>query len=390
MTPYEDFTFFFYLLIPLIPAVLLGMLGLSGRVRVAWVLLSTLGMLFFIARPQSVLYQIIAYLLFEWILIRFYLAYRRKENSKNQAGIFYLLTLLSILPLVVVKLNPSFIALGFWQSVIGFLGISYLTFRTVGIIMEIRDGLIKEVRFLDYVSFVLFFPTLASGPIDRYRRFIADLYQPLNRHEYGEMAARGLDYLFRGFLYKYILAYLINKFWLAPLTQDVGLLPTFQYMYVYSFYLFFDFAGYSAFAIGVSYLLGIKTPENFNQPFLAKNIKDFWNRWHMSLSFWFRDYVYMRFVLDSTKKKRFKNRYTTSYIGYFLLFGIMGLWHGTELQYILYGLYHAALMIGFDFLERQNKTRKFWGKGALWDLLSMIVTLHFVMFGFLIFSGRLV
>ena len=68
----------------------------------------------------------------------------------------------------------------------------------------------------------------------------------------------------------------------------------------------------------------------------------------------------------------------------------MGLWHGTELQYILYGLYHAGLMITFDFLERQNKTRKFWGKGAIWDLLAMIVTLHFVMFGFLIFSGRIV
>lgn len=390
MIPYEDFSFFLYLMIPLVPAVLLGMLGLSGRVRAAWVLLSTLGMLFLIARPQSVLYQIIAYLLFEWILIRFYLAYRTREKGENQARVFYLMTVLSILPLVVVKLNPSFMALGFWQTVIGFLGISYLTFRTVGIIMEIRDGLIKNIRFLDYISFVLFFPTLASGPIDRYRRFVTDLYRPLTRREYGELATRGLDYLFRGFLYKYILAYLINKLWLAPLTQDFGMLATFQYMYVYSFYLFFDFAGYSAFAIGVSYILGIKTPENFNKPFLAKNIKDFWNRWHMSLSFWFRDYVYMRFVLDSTKKKRFRNRYTTSYIGYFLLFGIMGVWHGTELHYILYGLYHAGLMIGFDFLERKNKTKKFWGKGAIWDLLAMVVTLHFVMFGFLIFSGRLV
>jgi len=389
MIPYEDFSFFLYLLIPLVPAVLLGMLGLSGRVRAAWILLSTIGMLSLIARPQNVLYQILAYLLFEWILIRVYLAYRIKEGGKNTARVFYLMTLLSILPLVVVKLNPSFIALGFWQSVIGFLGISYLTFRTVGIIIEIRDGLIKEIRFLDYLSFVLFFPTLASGPIDRYRRFVTDLYQPLTRREYGELVTRGLDYIFRGFFYKYILAYLINKYWIAYLTKTFGLIPTIEYMYMYSLYLFFDFAGYSAFAIGVSYILGIKTPENFDRPFLSKNIKDFWNRWHMSLSFWFRDYVYMRFVLDSTKKKRFRNRYTTSYIGYLLLFGIMGIWHGTELHYILYGLYHAGLMISYDFLERQNKTRKFWGKGAKWDLLAMVVTLHFVMFGFLIFSGRL-
>lgn len=97
----------------------------------------------------------------------------------------------------------------------------------------------------------------------------------------------------------------------------------------------------------------------------------------------------MRFVLDSAKKKRFKNRYTASYVGYLLLFGIMGIWHGTQLHYIVYGLYHALLMIGFDVLARKNKQRKFWGKGAGWDLLAILTTAQFVMFGFLIFSGRL-
>lgn len=389
MTPYENVSYFFYLLIPLIPAVLLGMYGATGRVRAAWVFLSTLGMLLFIARPMDVLYQIAAYLLFQWIIVRLYLAYRSGAQGNNRAGVFYLMIALSILPLVVVKLNPSFIALGFWQTVIGFIGISYFTFRTVGIIIEIRDGLIKEISLLNFMSFVLFFPTLSSGPIDRYRRFVADLDKILTRQEYGELATQGLDYIFRGFLYKFIIAYLIYKFWLDPLNYAVGFLSTFQYMYAYSFYLFFDFAGYSAFAIGVSYLLGIKTPENFNKPFLAKNIKDFWNRWHISLSFWFRDYIYMRFVLDSAKKKRFKSRYTASYVGYFLLFGLMGVWHGTQLQYILYGLYHAGLMISFDILDRKNKTWKFWGQGVWWDSLAILTTAHFVMFGFLIFSGRL-
>nr|MBR9646425.1 hypothetical protein [Streptococcus sp. 11-4097] len=91
--------------------------------------------------------------------------------------------------------------------------------------------------------------------------------------------------------------------------------------------LFFDFAGYSAFVIGISYMMGIKTPENFNKPFLSRNIKDFWNRWHMSSSFWFRDFIYMRFVFFATKKKLIKNRYTISYIGAFLNFFIMGIWH---------------------------------------------------------------
>jgi len=389
MTPYENFSFFIYLLIPLVPAVLLGIIGVRGRLRATWILISTLGMLYFIARPLSVLYQIVGYLLLQWVLVRLYLAYRTSPLGKNRTSIFYLMASLAILPLVVVKANPSLIALSFWQTVIGFIGISYLTFRTVGIIIEIRDNLIKEIRFLDFISFVLFFPTLASGPIDRYRRFLTDLYNPLTRLEYGELLAQGLDHIFRGFLYKFILAYLINKYWLEPLNHGFGFLPTFQYMYAYSFYLFFDFAGYSAFAIGVSYLLGIKTPENFDKPFLSKNIKDFWNRWHISLSFWFRDYIYMRFVLDSAKKKRFRNRYTAPYVGYLLLFGIMGLWHGPQLRYILYGLYHAGLMISFDVLDRKNRTWKFWGKGPVWDLFAMLVTVHFVMLGFLIFSGRL-
>lgn len=389
MIPYENFLFFVYLLIPLVPAILLGIFEFSGRVRAIWVFLATLGMLIFIVRPQSILFQLVGYLLFQWIIVRFYLAYRKASLGKNRAGVFYLIVFLSILPLVGVKLNPGVIALGFWQTVIGFIGISYLTFRTLGIIIEIRDGLIKEIRLLDFITFVLFFPTLSSGPIDRFRRFVTDLYKPLTRQEYGELIAQGIDYIFRGLLYKFIIAYLINFYLLDPLTQAFGFLPTLAYMYVYSFYLFFDFAGYSAFAIGVSYLLGIKTPENFDKPFLAKNIKDFWNRWHISLSFWFRDYIYMRFVLDSAKKKRFRTRYAASYVGYFLLFGIMGVWHGIQLHYILYGLYHAGLMISFDYLDRKNKTFKFWGKGPVWDLLAIVVTLHFVMFGFLVFSGRL-
>ncbi|HBP66053.1 MAG TPA: D-alanyl-lipoteichoic acid biosynthesis protein DltB [Desulfosporosinus sp.] len=390
MTPYESSSFFLYLFIPLIPAVLLGILGASGRVRAVWILISTLGMIFLIARPLSVLYQIVGYLVYEWLLVRLYLAYRTSILGKNRANVFYLMLALSILPLVVVKLNPSFIALGFWHTVIGFIGISYLTFRAVGILMEIRDGLIKDVQLLDFISFILFFPTLAAGPIDRYRRFLVDLYKPLTRQEYGDLAIQGIDHIFRGLLYKFIVAYLINRYWLEPLNHTFGWLPTLEYMYVYSLYLFFDFAGYSAFAIGVSYLLGIKTPENFDKPFISKNIQEFWNRWHISLSFWFRDFIYMRFVLDSAKKKRFINRYTAPYVGYFLLFGIMGAWHGLQLCYLLYGLYHAGLMIGFNYLDRLNRTWKFWGRGPFWDGLAIVVNLHFIFFGFLIFSGRLI
>jgi membrane protein involved in D-alanine export len=392
MIPYENFSFFALLLIPFIPAIFLGLLGVSGRIRAVWLLLSTLLMLWVIYQPLLAFAQVGGFFLWEYVLIRGFLAFRQSEKGKDSKALqrgYLLAVLASILPLVLVKLNPYFSATGVWQTPIGFLGISYLTFRTTGTLIEIRDGLIKHIKTLDFMLYVLFFPTLASGPIDRYRRFLEDLTKPASGKDYLSFIGEGIDHIFRGLLYKFIIAYLINQYALAPLSQVSGWFATLQYMYAYSFYLFFDFAGYSAFAVGTSYLLGIKTPQNFNKPFLSKNIKDFWNRWHMSLSFWFRDYIYMRFVLDSAKKKRFKNRYTSAYVGYLLLFGIMGIWHGTQLRYIAYGFYHAALMIGFDYLERQNKTKHFWGEGRVWNALATVVTAHFVFLGFLIFSGRL-
>ena len=160
-------------------------------------------------------------------------------------------------------------------------------------------------------------------------------------------------------------------------------------MYAYSFYLFFDFAGYSLIAVGVSYILGVKTPDNFNMPFISKDIKEFWNRWHMSLSFWFRDFIYTRFVMSSMKKKRFKSRYTSSYIGYIITMGTMGIWHGTEIYYILYGLYHGILIILTDYLQRKSKLYKKYKKNYVFNLASIVLTFHLVCFGFLIFSGRL-
>ena len=160
-------------------------------------------------------------------------------------------------------------------------------------------------------------------------------------------------------------------------------------MYGYSLYLYFDFAGYSAFAVGVSYLLGIHTPENFNRPFLAGNIKDFWNRWHISLSTWLRDHVYMRFMLAATKGRWFTGKYTASYLGLFLTFGLMGLWHGIEPYYLLYGLYHGTLLVGHDLFTRWNKPRRVWGNGPLWRATGTLVTFHLVCLGFLLFSGRI-
>lgn len=138
---------------------------------------------------------------------------------------------------------------------------------------------------------MLFMPTLSSGPIDRYRRFNEDYENVPDREKYLGMLEKAVKYLFLGFLYKFVLAYIFGSLLLPPLEQQAlrvgGLfnLPTLGVMYAYGFDLFFDFAGYSLFAVAISYMMGIETPINFDKPFMAKNLKDFWNRWHMSLSF---------------------------------------------------------------------------------------------------------
>ena len=194
---------------------------------------------------------------------------------------------------------------------------------------------------------------------------------------------------FRGFLYKFIIAALIHTYWLAPASKQAGALPQLSLLYAETLYLFFDFAGYSAFAIGLGRLFGIRTPENFDAPFLARNIRDFWTRWHISLSFWFRDHIHMRFLLAAAKGKWFGGKHTANYVGLFLTFGLMGLWHGLELRFVIYGAYHAVLLCGYDWFSRWNKTAKIWGDGPLWRAGNIVLTFHAFAFGIMIFNGHL-
>ena len=153
--------------------------------------------------------------------------------------------------------------------------------------------------------------------------------------------------------------------------------------------MFFDFAGYSAMAIGVSYILGIRTPENFNKPFISLDLKDFWNRWHISLSTWFRDFLFSRFTMDAIRKKRFDNRLTTASVGLILNMGIMGIWHGFYGHYIAYGLYHGILLAVTEVYQKKSGFYKRNKDKRWYKILSWFITLNIVMFGFLIFSGHI-
>jgi membrane protein involved in D-alanine export len=389
MIPYTSFSYFAWLLYPIIPSVVLGVLGRLSRY---WLFAVTVIVLIaqyaepaptILGATVPVLALVAGYALFQYALTLVFLRVRVARGKQRLW--FYGTVALSLIPLVVVKVAPLTGA----EALIGFLGISYVSFRALDVIIGIQDGLIKTLAPLQYFTFLLFFPTISSGPIDRYRRFERDWNHQRTRADFINDLDAGIHKIFMGFLYKFILAYLIKQYWLDPVSAGSDWLSTISYMYAYSFYLFFDFAGYSLFAIGVSNFLGIHTPDNFHRPFLSANMQEFWNRWHMSLSYWFRDHIYARFLMAATRGKWFRSKYLASYLGFLLTFGLMGMWHGLQWHYIVYGLYQAVLLILTEWFGRWNQSHNVWKQTLPWRIAGIVGTFQLICFGFLIFSGKL-
>ena len=382
-------SYFIYLLIALVP---MG-IGLYFGKRFEWyeALISFI-FIFFMFDGQSYKQaaSLIVYIIYQTCLVMWYFHYRQKQNNSM---VFYITVFLSLLPIIIVKFTPAMVG---HNSLLGFLGISYLTFRAAGTIIETRDGAVKDLNWWKFVRFMAFMPTITSGPIDRYRRFSKDYKKVPSREKYLSLLQKAVLYLFIGFVYKFVVDYFFAQQWLPYFQrQAMAHAPHLSWWvvgvaYVYTGDLYFDFSGYSLFAVAISYIMGVETPMNFNKPFLSKNIKEFWNRWHMSLSFWFRDYIFMRFVFLATKKRWFKNRNVLSSIAYMLNMVVMGFWHGVTWYYILYGFLHGlALVINDWWLRYKRKHYKNLKSTKLTKFIAGFITFNFVVFGFLIFCGFL-
>ena len=237
--------------------------------------------------------------------------------------------------------------------------------------------------------FLLFFPSLSSGPIDRSRRFVEDDERIWTCSEYAELLNDGIYKLVLGLFYKVVCSSLFYQLLNSVFAERYSPLYLAGYSYAYGLYMFFDFAGYSSMAVGTSYILGIRMPDNFNKPFLSVDIKDFWNRWHITLSSWFRDFIFTRFVLDSVRKKRFKTRLGCATAGLILNMLIMGLWHGPYAHYIAYGLYHGILLAVTEIYQKKARFYRTHKKERWYRVISWFLTLNAVMLGFLIFSGHI-
>ncbi|CEX68731.1 MULTISPECIES: D-alanyl-lipoteichoic acid biosynthesis protein DltB [Streptococcus] len=338
----------------------------------------TLSLLFAAAiygKSRAMMVYLLAFVVYQYFLV--FLA-QRIEAKRLKPLVF-----LSILPLVI---NKVFALTSL--HLLAFIGISYMSFKTIQIMLEISDGLIKEkISIKDYLQFLLFFPTVSAGPIDRSRRFLNEINDVIPRKEYLELAGDGVYRIVLGLLYKVVLSTYVYQILLA-LSNTGTVIYSIKYMYLYTLYLFFDFAGYSLMAVGSSNILGIQTPMNFNKPFLSVDIKDFWTRWHITLSTWLRDFVFSRVLMQVIRKKWFKNRLHNATYAYMVNMLVMGFWHGLSVSYIVYGFYHGVLMAGFEVYQKKSNFYKKNKNKNWYKLLSWFVTMNLVMIGFFIFSGE--
>ena len=338
----------------------------------------TLSLLFAVAiygKSRAMIVYLISFVIYQYFLV--FIA-QRIETKRLKPLVF-----LSIFPLVI---NKVFALTSL--HLLAFIGISYMSFKTIQIMLEISDGLIKEkISIKDYLQFLLFFPTVSAGPIDRSRRFLKEINEVMPRKEYLELAGDGVYRIVLGLLYKVVLSTYVYQMLLA-LNNTGTVVYSIKYMYLYTLYLFFDFAGYSLMAVGSSNILGIQTPMNFNKPFLSVDIKDFWTRWHITLSTWLRDFVFSRVLMQVIRKKWFKNRLHNATYAYMVNMLVMGFWHGLSVSYIVYGFYHGVLMAGFEVYQKKSNFYKKNKNKNWYKLLSWFVTMNLVMIGFFIFSGE--
>ena len=377
MIPFSGLLFFYLLFLGLLPAVVLGLLGKKlhyyGIFRCA-------AMLVIVFWQNGQLAALALFFLWEMALCCLFWRLPKRTRPLLWAAV-----ILALGPLGLIKLGEVLQPFSLFRL----MGASYMSFRAVQLLLDIYDGRLQKLRPVALGYFLLFFPAVSSGPIDRYRRFLSDLDRPPDREHYRTLLAQGIWKLAGGCVSAVVVSGFIQQYWLAALPES-GFGATLSYMYGYTFYLFFNFAGYSSMAIGTGYLLGIQMPENFNQPFLSVDMKDFWSRWHISLSTWLRDYLYSRFVMKSLKQKRFSNPRTASYLGYVLNMMAMGAWHGLQPQYLLYGVYHSALMCLNEVLDLHCKPFRSFKTHGAGQVVCVLVTFHLFSFGLLIFSGRLI
>jgi D-alanyl-lipoteichoic acid acyltransferase DltB (MBOAT superfamily) len=264
------------------------------------------------------------------------------------------------------------------------VGISFFTFQSLSYIIEIYRRRIEPVyRWIDYLFYVSFFPQLVAGPIVRAREFIPQIYKTpsLSRAQFGE----GLFLVICGLIKKavisdYISLNFVDRIFDAPLLYTG--LENLAGVYGYALQIYCDFSGYSDMAIGIALLLGFRFSINFDSPYQSATITEFWRRWHISLSSWLKDFLYIS--LGGNRKGKIR-----MYINLMITMLLGGLWHGASLRFILWGALHGLSLAIHKFLMGRFRSFKPAGKGMnpFRRVSGILVTFHLVCFGWIFFRA---
>ena len=251
------------------------------------------------------------------------------------------------------------------------IGISFYTFQTMSYVIDVyRDDAPVSKNFINFGTYVALFPQLIAGPIVRYRDVAEQL---VNRRETLEMFTKGVKLFMVGLAKKVIIANTMGTLTtnIFATTEENGVVGTWVGMIAYTFQIYFDFSGYSDMACGLGNMMGFEFLKNFNYPYIAKSITDFWRRWHISLSTWFKEYVYIPLGGNRNGVKR-------QILNLLIVWGLTGLWHGAAYNFVLWGLYYGLLLILEKFVLKKFLDR-------LPSFVQHIYTLFIVIIGWGLF-----
>ncbi len=268
------------------------------------------------------------------------------------------------------------------------LGFSYIAFRLIHILRDKQSGRLPELSLPDFATYVVFFPTLAAGPIDRVERFVKDLQKDfvLKQNDLLLAGQRITIGLFKKFVIADLLALIALSDTLAVQARTTGWM--WIHLYAYTFQIYFDFSGYTDIAIGIGQLVGIKLPENFLSPYSKPNITQFWNSWHITLTQWIRSYFFNPF---NRWIRRYKSipAWAMILIGQLTTMVLIGLWHGITWNFILWGTWHGlGLFIQnrwSDFAKTRINPTDLRTQKAL-QIGGVFFTFHFVALGWVFFA----
>jgi alginate O-acetyltransferase complex protein AlgI len=373
-----------------LPLLLLVYFLADKKYRNAILLIASI--IFYSWKAPRFIFMILGTTLIDFLLVK----RMHEENDRKKKKLFLILSLCINIGLLVYFKYSGFFVNNIneiiswfggvpmpWMEIALPIGISFYTFESMTYVIDVYRGVhAPQKKFSSYLLYIIFFPKLIAGPIVRYHQ-LADQLE--HREEDNDARLIGFIRFCTGLAKKVLIANYLGKYALMILGSFDGKIPGIDPhtlsastawigALAFTFQIYFDFSGYSDMAIGLARMFGFRLPENFNSPYLAESITDFWRRWHITLGTWMKNYLYIPLGGNKVSAKRI-------YLNLFIVFLISGFWHGAEWNFILWGCWHGFFLV----IERLFLLKLY---EKLYRPLRMLFTFFFVVIGWLIFAVK--